>query len=90
MSFFFSSKMSVEVVLECAPAWTQVAAAAAPAALYSFSPSLHTYMKRRSYKPCHVFPYSFICPTHEAVKSAAREQGRRQWRWRLKKKKDLI
>lgn len=32
-------------------------------------------MKRRSYKPCHVFPYSFICPTHEAVKCAAQEQG---------------
>lgn len=62
--------MSVEVVLsllECAPALWWVLALASP---HSF-----TLMKRRSYKPCHVFPYSFICPTHEAVKCAAQEQG---------------
>lgn len=74
--------MSVEVFLECAPAlWRQVAAAAAaacfllllaPASLSTRFLRVSTLMKRRSYKPCHVFPYSFLCPTHEAVQAAHR------------------
>lgn len=72
--------MSVEVFLECAPAlWRQVAAAAAcfllllaPASLSTRFLRVSTLMKRRSYKPCHVFPYSFLCPTHEAAQAAHR------------------
>lgn len=73
--------MSVEVFLECAPAlWRQVAAAAAACFLLLLAPAslstrflrVSTLMKRRSYKPCHVFPYSFLCPTHEAAQAAHR------------------